>query len=643
MFISKNVGLNRHSDLHSMNDNTQNRFRFQSFICYSYIKHLILCFVPFLLLSSCNKPKSINNPKNAVQNSQKPIEESNDLTIGSRDTLPVAKELITRIESQRTNEKYPPLRWDEDKIKRFQDFTQVTDQELSDVLRDSFTPAGMDPNYLDECLLLNEIISNHRWKSFTPAQQVDLAFQWVNRTIFTDHLLLPPVPLRYILQRGSGSEYERAWVFTRLVQQLGFEVFFIGPKEYKNQVPMKIIPIPGGQRKLDFIRFWGVGVLLQGEIRLYDPWSNRAFPGPGNQGIATLHQALANPELVKQWASQKPPFSGCEPNLWTEAELFLVYPLHGMSPRMKYLEEKLKSKQLIAYFDPLAIFAKLTSLSEKNKKSLSVSFWNPKNDRYSPCRVLDTYLPVELGGLDKSGINPVSGLDERVYSTYSKQLYRLDLFPNLPLQETGQAQETLKVLYFRILKNYLEFDDDSVREMAILGLNSQVIPKLTQMREQIETQRELLSKKINDAAIKEWCESADRLIAKLSRARRAKIESEINSLTQQLNELISLKDENIILQYFLFSTASRRINELSYLIAQSLQDQAEDNQARIDYLNMKELQTSTANNWKSAWQWWNRFLTHFPELAKNDSARRAHANDMMQKCQQYIKKNSVNR
>jgi hypothetical protein len=85
------------------------------------------------------------------------------------------------------------------------------------------------------------------------------------------------------LAMAQGDAWDRARVFMGILRQINVESVLLGVKDDSS---------PTG------IKYWAVGVLLNGQLYLFDTNLGIPIPGPGQKGIATLAQVQADPKLI---------------------------------------------------------------------------------------------------------------------------------------------------------------------------------------------------------------------------------------------------------------------------------------------------------------------------------------------------------
>ncbi len=86
----------------------------------------------------------------------------------------------------------------------------------------------------------------------------------------------------HVLLYGRGDAYQRARIFLLLARQLRIDVVMLGI-----------------DRKTGRAEEWLPAVLLDKQLYLFDTELGLPIPGPGGRGIATLAQAIADPQLLE--------------------------------------------------------------------------------------------------------------------------------------------------------------------------------------------------------------------------------------------------------------------------------------------------------------------------------------------------------
>jgi hypothetical protein len=182
------------------------------------------------------------------------------------------------------------------------------------------------------------------------------------------------IPPAFTLRRGCGSALDRALLYLSLLRQAKTEGCLIVVPDTE---PVQLL----------------VGVREgKSDIRLFDPRLGLAVLGKDGKSVATLAEALANPELLQP--------SGIAPEQAKKLEVRLVCPLFALSPRMLELQKGINP------YEPLVLHMNAPALADEFAKAtqLPVKVWNPpaqgKSIPNSPTRELWMFLPKQEGGID---------------------------------------------------------------------------------------------------------------------------------------------------------------------------------------------------------------------------------------------------
>jgi hypothetical protein len=270
---------------------------------------------------------------------------------------------------------------------------------------DSVTFRPMDAHYLESSFLLRDVARHLEratrdpvdGSTLTPLEQAQFTFGWVNRQVlpglaYPATWLAPAtpdswIPSQIVLRRGFGSPRDRALLFLDLLRQTQIEGCLLDSPH----------PL--------------VGVVHNGELYLFDPVLGMPVPADTmGKGIATLAAVRERPELLKPLGISAENFAKCE--------IVLNCPLSALAPRMKVLEELLKTKvspeELTALFgENVSLFIDAPKLQkdvegivQKSWKDKAVTFGSALPNRLAPTRVLYSFLPPDEGGRKPRATNP---------------------------------------------------------------------------------------------------------------------------------------------------------------------------------------------------------------------------------------------
>ncbi len=508
--------------------------------------------------------------------------------------------------------------------------------DLAEVRPATFTP--LDPVYIADCFYLRDAARSLEVPGLTPSRRAELAFAWVCRQIYLDpwrlanpdgSLIAPALPPASVLRRGSGSGLERAYVFLALLQQMNLEGCLIGPPDAGTKAAVS--PFPANAPTVPRGPFWAVGVRVENELLLFDPWRGQPFPG-------TLAQVKANPDLLKAWFEEKGPVSPLTAEDIKNAAVYLAVPVSALAPRLAFFEEKLKAETGLN----LAIdAAAMKSAFEKAvPPGTPVSFWNPPaSDPFAYVRVLPAVTPVNEGGRDRSP--PGASLLGQ---------YQISLLPasvlDLPRLRSGVATSRLQQ---GALGSYAAafFVPPTPRELIQRGQFQEAARFLIEKQGGFARGLERL-RQANPQLVFDWIQRADAIYTELARARRPNVndrEDRPDSDPQVAEVLAAIdqfwKAEAITAQVIIDrATARVGLTESTFLIALSKHEEAERMQLRTDNAtgpNAAQEKSAAFNAWGEAAAAWRSYLDQaasqdpFPNRVAHARALAARANELAQK------------
>ena len=167
-------------------------------------------------------------------------------------------------------------------------------QPMRDLVTDKFLV--FDSFYLQEAVTLRNIARDARGEQSDDLARATKLFEWVVRNVAlmergelgTDSAgqQLEPNHLPYqTVFLGRGEVIDRAWVFVLLCRQLGIDA--------------AVLTLPGDTADAP-PRPWAVGVLIDGELRVFDPQLGLAIPATDGTGVAKLSELAADDTLLRR-------------------------------------------------------------------------------------------------------------------------------------------------------------------------------------------------------------------------------------------------------------------------------------------------------------------------------------------------------
>ena len=115
---------------------------------------------------------------------------------------------------------------------------------------------------------------------------------------------------------GRGRAVDRAWVFMLLARQQGLDVVLLAADSPE-------------ARRGDLPRHWLTALVLDKSLYLFDPVWGLPIPGPDGHGVATLDQALADPQIFQRLGPDKEHPYRLQPTIssgrscWSKARLII--------------------------------------------------------------------------------------------------------------------------------------------------------------------------------------------------------------------------------------------------------------------------------------------------------------------------------
>jgi hypothetical protein len=264
----------------------------------------------------------------------------------------------------------------------------LEEDELAEVTSNTFT--SLDAHYLDLCFLMRDAARSLGVQELPPLQQAENVFAWITREVRLREEGGPPLPPQFVLRRGWGTSLERALIFLEMLNQMGLEGCLLAfPSE------------PGSQ---GFARFWLAGVLVQGQIYLFDTRLGLPLPNPDAKGEvpATLEQVREkvrnNVDPFRRLTLDDKHHYDVTREQAGKAEIHLGWSLSALAPRMKHLQELLAgSTRIVLGADPVAMIQQFEAAGQGAPVHVAARFGDP-----NPLRVLRSFLPPAEGGVDVS-------------------------------------------------------------------------------------------------------------------------------------------------------------------------------------------------------------------------------------------------
>jgi len=570
----------------------------------------------FLLAAACSSSRARTTTPSTERSTEASLSVV-ALPLQKAGDLEACKNSILSLEPFRDRPELETKQLSELDLKALSDWARLDDLDRAEVTRTEISANSLDPHYLAEAILLRDAARSLALDQHPPVKQASLVFDWVCRQVYLQDRLLPPVPVWFILQRGSGSGLERAYVFLAFLRQIGLDGYLIGPAGSADKPSYQMDP---GSARPTFATFWAVGVRIGPEVYLFDPWAGRAYPGPKGQGVATFRQAQTDDGLLGEWKALQPAPTALKADDWKQAELCLALPLSGMAPRMATLEKVLGEVGPKLVVDPIAAHARF---EKELKPAKPLRFWNPPNDAFTPTRVLARFVPREQGGLG-----------ERVSDLYETDMVPWSLFPVFNLDPEGHPYAVLQRHFRARVLPLFQLNNGTPHDRLLRGQWSEATKLLMDTRTIAHRIQEHLSldKDLRKGA-DEWAAEAEKRFAAWNRAKRRNDALEEQQARSQLDEFLTPRESGGSRgkAFDLIDLAAAQVlhAEATYLLALTFHERAQRLHVQQEKQPTADAAKSAHSEWKNCRDWWQRYLSNYPEIHAISPARQAHARKLM--------------
>jgi hypothetical protein len=515
-------------------------------------------------------------------------------------------------------------------------------EELIEVESSHYT--RLDNQHLFRCFLMRDAASALEVKGVRgqaggqpvqekPLDQAVRAFAWVMREVRLHPEEGEASPPSFVLRRGWGSALERALVFLATLEQLG-ESDAPQPEllGFLLEVPPPLSPPgTGGDKGGGGMNLWTCGVVIGDSkaVYLFDPYLGLPLPGPNGQGVATLAQAREQSEILAQLNVGEKNRYPVTREQAQAAEAQLVCPLSALSPRMRYLQDKLLAP---------AVRVRLASDTAKDVERIKAAcaagapplippprggdkggVQVPKDE----CTLLRRFLPVDEGGAD---------------STSRQQRFQFALVPwnNLPAVFQDERLFPRKsMLGMQVLAFFAAYfipptmEAGYPRDLLLRGRFGSAVEKLASEQ---ANWRSAVEQRANAGNLEEqfqkWLDEATRVYANLARAKLPQEREQAEKQAARLWNDRSSLPVHIVLNS---AAAAARNPEVDYQLGMCHQEQAEQLQARLDLQAQARVKPFTSDvetarkKWQHALDHWKLFEEESPKHRDIAAARRLRA------------------
>gem|GEM_PF-3036734 len=525
-----------------------------------------------------------------------------------------------------------PTHLDAETEKAIQADFRLNPQELKEIHSLSFTP--LDAHYLADMLYVRDAVRWLEAMNLPPVRRAKVAFDWVCRQMLLRPWLQPLSPT-LALSRGAGSGLDRAYVFIVLCRQLGLDAYLIGQA---GAYDWKSTHVPAGLKEPKG-PFWAVGVRIEKEIFLYEPWRGESFPSDKIGTPATLAEVRAKPGMLAVWFDDKAkPWDVSKSDLQA-AEVYLAVPLSSLAGRMKVLESKLAGDLGVDLFIDWKTYLPHALASAGGVR---VRAWNVPDDFFSLTRIAQAYLGASDGGYGLT----LGGLGgPTLMNAYMQELIPQKALSELPKGITNpDANVRLVGMAFgQYAEQFVK--PPTPREKLQRGQFAEVTQQLVRSRDECSARGERLrSDPGTDTAVTAFIEKFNGFYSELipqmrSQGRNdAEIEQAlVNFLKSQLYGLSATLDgplcKTVVAEATLLLAVSTQERaeraQLTYERLQQIWEQASDADKKSTARNRDEAKQIAKESWNVARDWWVQYEPHAQYQDAIYPGRAKHAQEMM--------------
>jgi hypothetical protein len=487
---------------------------------------------------------------------------------------------------------------------------ELKDDEWREISSDTFTL--LDAHHLETAFLLRDAAASFTrdgaLTNLPLLQRAVLAFDWSVRQVrLQEDRETDPLPVGFVLRRGYGTALERALVFLALLQQFEVPGCLIARQEaLGNAFPL-----------------WCCGVLVEGDIYLFDPRMGLPLPGSKGNGIATLAGARTDPTVLQQLALDDSHQYDVTAEQAQKARLYIAVPLSALAPRMRALEKTLQDPDVAAPIIHGRLAADAVQLTQQfdaalaktdNKDRVPVQTWPAAS------RALRSFLPAEEGGIDRG---------------QRANLFRLQLIPlrDFPPQITRNMGYIHEMLLQKFGAPFLSlwFDPQQPRDLIIRGHFREASRSLTGTRQEALKQAARLKATVDlNENLKKVLTRLIEAQAQFQIAQRSAGQAAANNPAVQQAQAArdaAFKDAQPWLDILIEGHAARPLGEeVNYQLALAKHEEAERLQLRADEaVRLKKPRDVDPVDPQAAWQnakdWWATYIQEYADAPTIPCAR----------------------
>lgn len=284
-----------------------------------------------------------------------------------------------------------------------------------------------DSLHIRNCLWGKQIVSLLSGSADSDLGRVVKIFEYVVRNVDLiaakeDHVPLTPFELALM---GRGTAEDRAWIFTDILRQLRIDSVIIRPATGS---PADGETADGETPSATTGDTWLVGVLLEGDMWLFDPRLGTPVPAINDANKksplfiqpATLKQALEDDSIFRQLdVSPELTYPLQAANL-KDIRIDFIGQLSYWSPRMHGLQDSLSGEQSVLVYDPLEDnetgpggFSRVSESVKASATKTQFGVWD------YPERQTESYVALDSSHADLAELNrgfsapiPIAAIEE---------------------------------------------------------------------------------------------------------------------------------------------------------------------------------------------------------------------------------------
>lgn len=264
----------------------------------------------------------------------------------------VLQQMTERL-NQWVRQSQPNVKWTADPTISSIDPELAKDDRLAPLIKlDAIKSMIVQPEegrLLQEAVWLRDVARWSQGDSFDDVARATAIFDWIVRNVQldADSAALPYRPWETLVY-GHGTAEQRAWLFALMARQLGLNVVVLE------------VPDAAGKAK-----FWLTALFSEVKLYLFDPRLGLAIPGKDGQGVATLADVQADPELLRNLDLDDSKYPVTTEQL-KQVTIHVVADPFDLSRRAAAIESKLSGD------DRLALTVQPTALADQLKATPGV-------------------------------------------------------------------------------------------------------------------------------------------------------------------------------------------------------------------------------------------------------------------------------